>query len=133
MGLFDPLVLFSEVHGAVLKDGNPVAGAEVVQKVVWSDNADEIPLQHAVTDPKGAFQFPVITRRSVLLQLLPHQPVMVQKIVIRYGGAEYEAWRHTKEDYELNSELDGRPLSLVCELSRQPDFEGTHYGICKAK
>ncbi|WP_028225395.1 carboxypeptidase-like regulatory domain-containing protein [Paraburkholderia ferrariae] len=133
MGLFDPLVLFSEVHGTVLKDGKPVAGAEVVQKVVWSDNEDEIPSQRAITDPGGAFSFPAVERRSVLLHLLPHQPVVIQKIVIRYQGAEYEAWRHTKGSYEINSELDGRPLKLVCELSRQPDFEGTHYGICKAE
>jgi hypothetical protein len=38
MGLSSRLVLFSEVHGIVLKDGRPVQGAELARQVVWSDN-----------------------------------------------------------------------------------------------
>jgi hypothetical protein len=58
--------------------------------------------------------------------------VVLQKITIRYEGRDYTAWRHTKNSYEPDSELDGKPLDLECELTRAPDFEGTHYGICKA-
>jgi len=65
--------------------------------------------------------------------LLPAQLVVMQKIVIRYQGAEYIAWRHMKGSCGVNSEVDGRALKLVCELRRKPDFEGTHYGICKAE
>lgn len=133
MGVFDRLVLFSEVHGTVLKDGKPVAGAELVQKVVWSDDENEIRPQRAVTDGAGAFSFPAITRRAGLLRLIPAQPMMLQTIVIRYRSAEYMAWRHGKDSYEPNTELDGQPLRLVCELNREPGHEGTHYGICKVK
>lgn len=132
MGAFDRLVLFSEVHGTVLKEGKPVEGAELTQTVVWSDNKDEIPAQHAVTDAQGAFSFPIIERKAGLLRIVPHQPVMLQKIIISYQGTEYTAWRHTKDSYDHNSEMDGKPINLVCELTREPDFEGTHYGICKA-
>jgi hypothetical protein len=55
-----------------------------------------------------------------------------QTIVIRYQGTEYVAWLHGKSSYDANTELDGHPLHLVCELTRQPDYEGKHYGICKA-
>lgn len=48
MGVFSRLVLFSEVHGTVLKEGKPVAGAELVQKVVWSDDEDKNPTQHTI-------------------------------------------------------------------------------------
>ncbi|CAJ3719494.1 Uncharacterised protein [Burkholderia pseudomallei] len=133
MGAFDRLVLFSEVHGTVLKDGKPVAGAELVQKVVWSDDENEIPPQRAVADETGAFSFPAITRRAGLLRLIPAQPMMLQTIVIRYRGVEYVAWRHGKDSYDPNTELDGRLLKLVCELNREPGHEGTHYGICKAE
>lgn len=133
MGVFGRLVLFSEVHGTVLKDGKPVAGAELVQKVVWSDDENEIPPQRSVTDETGAFSFPAITRTAGLLRLIPAQPIMLQKIVIHYRGVEYIAWRHGKDSYDANTELDGRPLKLVCELNRAPDHEGTHYGICKAE
>lgn len=132
MGVFDRLVLFSEVHGTVLKHGQPVEGARLTQTVVWSDNKDEIPAQQAVTDAKGGFSFPAIERKAGVLRMVPHQPVMLQKIIIDYQGSEYTAWRHTKDSYEANSEMDGKPLNLVCELTRDADFEGTHYGICKA-
>jgi hypothetical protein len=132
MGAFDRLVLFSEVHGTVLKEGKPVEGAELVQTVVWSDNKNEIPAQHAVTDVNGAFSFQIIEHKAGLLRMVPHQPVMLEKIMIHYQGVEYTAWRHTKDSYDLNSEMGGKSINLVCELTRQPDFEGTHYGICKA-
>lgn len=132
MGALDRLVLFSEVHGTVLKEGKPVAGAELTQTVVWSDNKDEIPSRHAVTDANGAFSFQVIEHKAGVLRIVPHQPVMLQKIIISYQGVEYTAWRHTKDSYDLNSEMNGKPINLVCELTREPDFEGTHYGICTA-
>jgi hypothetical protein len=132
MGLLTRLVLFSEVHGTVLKDGVPVEGAEISQEVVWSDNKDEVPPRHTLSDKGGRFSFSVVERNPGVTRLVPHQPVILQKLLIRYDGVEYTAWRHTKNSYDENSELDGRPLNLACELSREPDFEGTHYGICKA-
>jgi len=127
MGVFDPLVLFSEVHGTVLNNGKPVEGAELVQKVVWSDN-DNLD-QHALSDRSGAFRFSPIERRAGLLRLIPAQPIMLQSTTIRYQGVEYEAWRHSKGSYNANTELDGKPIWLACELTQKPDFEGKHYGI----
>lgn len=132
MGVFSRLVLFSEVHGTVLKKGKPVAGAELFQKVVWSDDEDKNRMQHAVTDSNGAFGFPSIETDAGLLRLIPAQPTIQQTIVIRYQGVEYVAWLHGKGSYDANTELDGRPLHLLCELTRLPDYEGKHYGICKA-
>lgn len=133
MGAFDRLVLFSEVHGTVLKDGKPVQGAELIQTVVWSENESEVPPQRAVTDGKGAFSFPAIERKAGLRRMIPSQPMMLQKIVIHYQGVEYIAWRHGKDSYDANAELDGKPFNLICELTRPPSHEGTHYGICKAE
>jgi hypothetical protein len=133
MGVFDRLVLFSEVRGTVLMDGEPVKGAELVQKVIWSENENEIPPQSCVTDASGAFWFPAIERRPGLRRLVPSQPVMLQRILIRYQGVEYIGWRHGKTGWDANTELDGRPIKLVCELNREPGHEGTHYGICEAR
>ncbi len=132
MGASSRLVLFSEVHGTVLKDGVPVQGAKVLQEVVWSDNKDEIPARETASDHSGRFFFPAVERNAGALRVVPHQPVILQKLVIRYDGVDYPAWRHTKNSYEENSELGGKRMDLVCELSREPDFEGTHYGICRA-
>jgi hypothetical protein len=126
-------VLFSEVHGTVLKDGKPVQGAALVQTAVCSENDAGNPTQRAVTDERGQFSFPALQRkRGFLHRWLPTQPMVSQAIVIQYQGVDYVAWRHGKDSYEADTELDGRPLRLVCELTRQPDAEGTHYGICKA-
>jgi len=130
MGAFDRRVPFSEIHGTCVTGRR--AGAELIRTVVWSENETEIPPQGTVTDEKGIFRFPAIERAAWLRRLIPSQPMMHQTIVIRYQGAEYVAWEHGKDSYDANTELDGRPMKLVCELNRQPDMEGTHYGICKA-
>lgn len=132
MGLSSRLVLFSDVHGTVLNHGKPVSGAELVQEVVWSDDKNDVPPKHTHTDADGRFHFPTVEHGAGVTRMVPHQPVILQKIIIRYEGVDYMAWRHTKNSYDANSELDGKSLELECELTRQPDFEGTHYGICKA-
>jgi len=132
MGAFDRLVLFSEVHGAVSMDGKPVARAELLQKVVWSDDEDKNREQHTVTNSNGVFGFPAIESKAGLLRLIPAQPTIQQTIVIRDQGVEYVAWMHGKGSYAANTELDGRPINLICELTREPDYEGKHYGICRA-
>lgn len=132
MGLSRRLVLFFEVHGTVLKDGKPVQGAAVIQEVVWSDNKGDVPPTTVSSAVDGHFSFPVVERNAGMMRLVPHQPVILQKILIRYEGVEYTVWRRIRNSYEENSEMDGRPLRLECELNRAADFEGTHYGICKA-
>lgn len=132
MGLSSRLVLFSEVHGTVLNHGKPVQGAELVQEIVWSDNKNDVPPIRTSSDADGRFHFAEVVHGAGVTRMVPHQPVILQKIIIRYQGVDYMAWRHTKNTYDANSELDGKPLNLQCELSREPDFEGTHYGICKA-
>jgi hypothetical protein len=130
MGLFTRLVLFSPVHGVVLKNGVPVENAVVRQEVSFFD--EKIPPQRVSSDASGKFSFPAVERNAGLSRLVPHQPVIMQTILITHDGVEYEAWMHTKNSYEENSELDGRPLNLECDLVREPNYEGTHYGICKA-
>jgi hypothetical protein len=129
--MFDRLVLFSEVHGTVLKDGKPVSGAEIIEKAKWSDDADKNPMQRSITGQDGAFSFPAMERSAGLLRFIPASPNIAQTILIRYEGVEYVAWIHDKGSYDANVELDGKPINLVCELTRKPDFEGRHYGICK--
>lgn len=131
MGVTSPLVLFSEVHGTVLRNGTPVAGAEITQEVVWSDNKDDIAPRSVTTRADGAFHFAALEKAPGALRLVPHQATVLQKLLIRHEGVEYTGWRHTRNSYQANSELGGRPIRLVCELSSEPDFEGKHYGICR--
>lgn len=130
MGIFSELVLFSEVEGIVLQEGHPLEGVEIVQEITYQ-RPGKIPTKTTQTDADGKFTLERITTTGGLGRFLPGQIAILQRIVIRHRGVEYEGWRHTKTSYEQNGELGGRPLRLVCELSRTPDFEGKHYGICR--
>ncbi|MCJ7555870.1 MAG: hypothetical protein MUP90_03020 [Gammaproteobacteria bacterium] len=131
MSMFSKLVLFSRVEGVITQDGKPVAGAEIIQEVLYKD-AGEVPATTVASGPQGDFALEEVTHAAGLSRMLPGQVSIVQKLLIRYQGKEYEGWRHNKSSVEANSELNGRPLKLVCELTTPPDFEGTHFGICRA-
>ncbi|MCA9364906.1 MAG: hypothetical protein KC736_03375 [Candidatus Moranbacteria bacterium] len=62
---------------------------------------------------------------------IPEKTVIHQKITIRHNGVDYQGWEHRKESFDENSELDGQPIKLICDLSTTPDVEGSHYGICR--
>ena len=128
MGLFERLVLFSEVRGIESRDGRPVVGAELVQTV--TDGKADVPTRRTVSE-QGAFRFAPIESKAGWRRLVPAQPTMLQTIVIRAGGVDYLAWRQGKGSYDANSELGGQPLRLVCELAREPGHEGKHFGICR--
>jgi hypothetical protein len=131
VGVFNKLVLFSAVDGVVLEHGQAVAGAIVAQKIVWSDDAAENTATQVITDAHGRFHFEPITRAAGMARLIPHSPMILQSIRVNHGGQEYIAWKHGKQTYEENSELHGRPLRLVCELTAPAQQEDDHYGVCR--
>jgi len=130
------LTLFSEVTGVVLRDGKPVAGAEVERRYIWHWK-DQKGSDKALTDAKGEFKFPAITGSTFLGSLIPHEPVVQQSIVIRYSGSEIHAWKYTKHNYEANGEFPGRKLRMRCDLNGQPTYHLVddkaklgYHGIC---
>ena len=131
-------VLFSEVQGIVVRDGAPVGGAVVERSYLWAWN-DKRGSDSAVTDQQGAFRVPVITGRSFLGGVLPHEPAVDQTIHIRHEGKTYEAWVFSKRNYDGNGELNGKPLRLHCDLSSPPKRTETgpagqgYFGICELR
>ena len=131
MGKFDPLILFSRVQGVVLDHGVPVVDAELRQKIVWDeDEANNVEVRTR-TDARGHFILEPITHPAGMTRLVPHQPMTLQTISIRHDGHEYIAWKHGKLTYDANSELKGKPILLICDLSNPPKQEDDHYGICR--
>ena len=123
------MVLFSHVEGTVTRDGEPVEGAEVVQKVLYKTE-DEVPAATLTTGDSGTFIFEEIARKAPG-RWLPGEVTITQSIVIHVDGQQYEGWHHGKKGFEANTELEGRPIRLVCELTTVPDVEGNHFGICR--
>ena len=131
MGKFDRLVLFSRVQGVVVDHGSPVSGAALTQKIVWSDDDSDNTEVRIQADAQGRFHFEPITRAAGITRMVPHAPMILQTIRITHGGKDYVAWKHGKQSYDDNSELGGRSLLLVCDLSLPPEQVDDHYGICR--
>lgn len=126
------MCLFSAVHGVVLDHGQPVAGATIERSYKWAWNGKKGGDQ-TTTDAAGKFALPVIWGSSFTGSILPHEPFIDQTILIKHGGKSYDAWLLFKRSYRENSELDGRPIDLVCRLEAEPDRHGEVFGICEPK
>lgn len=130
MSFFDNYVMFSEVIGKISLNNVPVKNAQIERYYRWAWD-DKKETDTAVTDENGKFRLPQLEKGSGLSRLLPHEPVIVQQIIIRHNGNEYVAWQHTKHNYDKNGELKGKPLLLHCDLSKKPEFnEDDYFGIC---
>ena len=129
MSLFDHKTLFSEVNGVVLKDGKPVANAEVVRYYHWHWK-DSKSTESTTTNDKGEFHFEAVREKSMTASLMFHEPLITQEIKIRLDDQEYKAWRFTKHDYQNNGELNGRAIKMTCDLETEPSFKDDVFGIC---
>jgi hypothetical protein len=124
------MVIFSAVQGKVLLNGNAVKGAEIVRRYKWTWKREEAE-DRTLTDEAGKFSMPSIERSSLLGSLLPHEPVIEQTITIRHQGRDYNAWMLDKRDYDLNGELQGKPIVMTCHLEAEPARHGKVFGICE--
>lgn len=126
------LYLFSAVDGLVVKEGKPVNGAVINQQYRWPWK-DMSGHQQIITNETGQFSFPAIIKNSLLGSLLPHEPIIRQTITIQYQGETYQAWLYDKGNYDEYGELDGKPISLYCELTSPLIHSGDVYGICQLR
>ena len=123
---FIRIYIFTKVDGTVLMEGKPVSGAEVIQT---ADYKDKIHTFSAITDKQGHFHFDDLYEYSMRLS----ETAILQKIVIRFDGKEYLAWRlmkrHEHRFGELNdesaSETNMQAINLTCELSDDPKNKQT--------
>lgn len=126
------MYLFSEVHGVVTHQGKPVVGAIVEQQYFWHWKSEQGQTQ-VNTDAEGKFRFPAIVKSSFLGSLLPHEPVIKQIILIKHEGKTYDAWLSYKRDYDNNSELNGKPIVMYCDLNAPVTSKGEINGICELR
>ena len=114
MSLFDAgkICTFSPVKAKVTLNGSPATGATVTRTTKWKDPITE----STNTDSNGEFTFTANYEKSVK-KFLPVEIVISQQIIVEYQGESYEIWANGKMNAEENSELDGHPLNLNCELS----------------
>lgn len=124
-------VMFSAMRGIVTQGGKPVEGATVAREYHWAW-ADKTGKDQTRTNAQGEFSLPELTDTSLSAKLLPHEPMVKQTVVIQHNGKTYQAWFHLRHDYEANTEL-GKPISVVCDLDKEPARHGDYFGICEVR
>lgn len=135
MSIFGKKVcVFSAVSGTVVNNGEPIVNAIIKRTYTWDgkDITDE-----SKTDENGNFSFPVKHESSVWA-FFPHNPSIIQFIKINVDNNEYQAWGFQKGNYDVNGELDGKPMNLLCDLSSPKQTHKVneyqnYVGICKPK
>lgn len=132
MAFSKTLTLFSEVEGTVVMDGQPVAGVQVEQEHHWHWK-DQHGTVTVTTDAQGRFRFPAVTATSWTAGLLPHEPVIGQRITLRYQGKTHKGWVMSKRNYDAQGEVPGHALRLICDLGEEPAAhpETETFGICR--
>ena len=123
-------ILCSPFSGpAVIEGGKPLGDVVMERRWVWSWN-DETGSDRAVTDANGKFAFPLVKGSSMSAMFLPHEPNIRQTIIAHMPDGELEIWNAVKATYEMNSELDGRPIKVICHLDKEPSADGLYWGTC---
>lgn len=130
------LYWFSATDGQVLNQGVPVGNATIFrisESSLFGSHTDT-----TTTDATGYFTFPALVKSSprwkVAVAPLTHGGIN-QRIEIEYQGQTYLAWSYFQSLYtEPNKELNGKPITLVCELTapeRVTRIDGIHsaYGM----
>lgn len=126
------LYLFSAVEGTVYLNGQPVPGVEVEQAYHWHWKNEQRTVSKT-TGADGTFSLTAITGQSFTARFLPHEPVIGQRITLRYQGHEHKAWVFTRHNYDALGEVAGCELVFSCELSDEPMAhpETETFGICR--
>lgn len=110
--------LFSAISGTITLNGEPAAGAHV-KRVAGKAHVEGEFRDETFTDQKGYFSMPAIWERNLLSRVLPMEFVAPQDITVVYKNIQYVVWVSTKRSRKENSESQGRPLVVECELNSE--------------
>jgi len=108
-------VLFSPLEGVITFEGQPASGAQIAVNIAWKDKIGET--ENFTADEKGHFSIPIKTVQyhdSAFAQIS-----IGQNIVVEFKGKEYLIWETGKSSMHLYGELGGRPVNLMCELTKE--------------
>jgi len=134
MSFFTKQVLFSEVKGIVLSQGNPIKGVEVLRRYRYEDDTQEETIK---TNQDGSFYFSKAIKKSLFnMDFLPSDVVVSQEIILNYKNISYDAWVFVRGNYDDGSELGVKTINLICDISHEPKqitskTGGVVYGICQ--
>lgn len=106
-------VLFSPMEGRLTFHGEPAKGAEIKLWIKWKDQTGETITFAA--DERGFFSIPKKIDRFRDDPLA--QVVITQEITVYYNNKDYLIWTLSKTSLNEYSELGGKPVNLICEIT----------------
>lgn len=109
------VVLFSPLEGKMTYHGKPAVGAKIKRTVAWKDQQGETDEFTVASD--GSFSLPLKTttyKDNPLAQL-----VITQTLSVLFEGKEYSIWTISKMESDLFTELGGKPINFICELTNE--------------
>ncbi|WP_193165765.1 DUF6795 domain-containing protein [Microbulbifer hainanensis] len=118
--------IFSEMKIKLTLDGEPAHGAKVIRSVNWKEEM----VDTFTTDESGNVLLPAMYAASVT-QIMPIEFVSSQVIQVEYNDKSYKIWVYAKRDPSENSEMNGKPFILTCELTQEPKLERAFDSIVK--
>lgn len=110
--------IFPAVRGVILDGAQPVARATICRTWEWTWGAKS-GRDSTVSGADGSFTLPAVRRWMIFGAVLPHEPVIGQKIEIVRETRVWTAWLTTSHSYDADGGL-GRPLALTCRLDSEP-------------
>ena len=113
LGHRQKIILFSPLQGKLTYKSDPVAGAKIIRKVSWNKKIVETDIFYGLEN--GEFNLPlkeIITRVPGLTQFVVHQTIHVY-----FNNQEFPVWSCGKLGKDVNAELGGKPINLMCELT----------------
>ncbi|WP_444923644.1 DUF6795 domain-containing protein [Microbulbifer sp. DLAB2-AF] len=120
MAFLNPLkaCTFSEMKIRLTLDGKPAVGAKITRSVDWKDEK----IDFFTSDGEGNVKLPAKFESSVT-QVLPVEFISSQSINVEYENKNYLIWIYAKRNPGENSEMNGNPINLSCELTDEPKTE----------
>jgi hypothetical protein len=107
------VVLFSPLEGKLTFRGEPLSNTKIKLHISWKDKEGES--FYYSTDTNGFFSIPKIKseyEESPLAQL-----VIRQELTVEHDNNFYEVWTMSKMESAEFTELGGKPVGLVCEVT----------------
>ncbi len=123
-------VLCSRFVGVLVTEGGkPAPGIKMVRSWNWGWN-DRSGRDETVTGPDGRFEFAAVTGKSLTASIAPHEPSVRQEIIAHGARGAVTIWSVNKKNYDMDGELDGRAINVVCRVDREPSAQGLIWGTC---
>lgn len=109
------IVLMSPLEGVLTYQGKPLPNKEMKLWLRWKDEEGENFTY--VTDVEGRFSIPEHKVRDSLNPFA--QLVIRQELTVEHDNLLFEVWIRSKLRPQLFTELNGRPVGLVCDLAAE--------------